>query len=213
MQGRRESRSTQQSSDFHGRGLVPHLVVDALHHRLELLLRPALIELGNAVLDHLLNEGGPKNGAGELPLQEAENDFRLSSRWQRLACDVHVDVAGGGAHLRKSLVQSLLELLLCRLHQGGVEGPSGLQQLRLEGTLLLCDVLQLVDGLLRASAGEAFREERVGDLADCPSTLLLLCLSAALLQDLLVQSRHREHRLLPDLCGLLHSLAPELHQS
>ena len=53
---------------LHRRGLVPHLIVDPLHHGLELLLGATLVELGDAIL---------------AEAQEAPPAWKVAATWLR----------------------------------------------------------------------------------------------------------------------------------
>mmetsp|Transcript_90748 Transcript_90748/g.194639 ORF Transcript_90748/g.194639 Transcript_90748/m.194639 type:complete len:306 (+) Transcript_90748:194-1111(+) len=199
-------------SYLHARRLVPDLIVDALHHGLDLLLRAALIELGHPVLDHGLDDGRPKHWAHQLPAQQLHDLRRTGARRKALASGVHIDLATRRLHVGKGLVESLLQLLLRRLHQRGVKAAARLEKLGLQGTSLLRQLLELIDRFLRTSTREAFGEERVGDPADGALTLTLLGLSAEALEHIPLQPDDRQHGLLSNRGSLLHGLAPQLHQ-
>mmetsp|Transcript_36323 Transcript_36323/g.108592 ORF Transcript_36323/g.108592 Transcript_36323/m.108592 type:complete len:528 (+) Transcript_36323:55-1638(+) len=199
----------RRGSDLDVLHVLPAAHVDALHHRLHLLHGADLVELRHPVLDHQVDRGLPQDRAAELLGEEGHKLGRGGAGPNLLPRDVHVDVAGGRLHAGKELVQRILELRLGRLHQGSVEGPRRLQQLCLHGTRLLSCVLELVDRALRAGAGEALGEEDVGNLADLSALCLL---RAELLEDLLLQTGHREHRLRPRLCRLGHGSATDLYE-
>mmetsp|Transcript_74687 Transcript_74687/g.165197 ORF Transcript_74687/g.165197 Transcript_74687/m.165197 type:complete len:583 (+) Transcript_74687:86-1834(+) len=197
---------------LHIRSGAPHLGVDALHHGLDLLHGADLVELLDAGLDHVTHGRFPQHGARQLLLQELDNLLRRGARLDGSGGGVHVDRVVGRFHLRQHLVERLPERFLSGLHELRVEATRSLQDLRLQGSGLLCKILQLQDGLLGAGAGEALGEELIGDLANRSLALVRLSLLAELLQLGLLDTSHREHSLLASGSGLLHGNATDVDE-
>mmetsp|Transcript_148570 Transcript_148570/g.370207 ORF Transcript_148570/g.370207 Transcript_148570/m.370207 type:complete len:333 (+) Transcript_148570:3-1001(+) len=198
-------------SDVDVLGQAPHIRVDPLHHRLELLHRPHLVELRDPCGDHGSDAGVPQHSVRQLVAEQRDDLFGVSTHSNHLSSDVHVDIAPGRLHLRQRLLQSDLQRRPGRAHQRRVEGARGLQDLRLQGAALVGELLESVDGRRLARAGQALREELVGDLADLASRLRAGVL-AELAELLLVDAGDREHGLRRVFCCLRHEFRALLHQ-
>mmetsp|Transcript_6767 Transcript_6767/g.18276 ORF Transcript_6767/g.18276 Transcript_6767/m.18276 type:complete len:378 (-) Transcript_6767:241-1374(-) len=196
-------------SDLDVRGGRPHVHVDPLHHGLQLPHGPHLEELVHAVLDHRAHGGLPQHRRAQLLRQQWHEVRRRRAGLDLLASDVHVDVTGWRLHLGHQLLQGHRQLLLRWLHQVGVKATRGLEQLGLHCPCLLYLLFQPVDGVGRACAREAPREEQVRNLADLVADRLLF---AELLQGLLVDAEDGEHGLRSAVRSLGHGLSAELHQ-
>merc|ERR1712151_939115 len=92
-------------SHFDARGLLPNLLINALHHGLELLLRSALIELRNSILNHLLHCGFPQYWLHELLTQKFDDLRRIRASFQRFPSDIHVDLNTWRFHIRRQLLE------------------------------------------------------------------------------------------------------------
>mmetsp|Transcript_95349 Transcript_95349/g.132441 ORF Transcript_95349/g.132441 Transcript_95349/m.132441 type:complete len:220 (+) Transcript_95349:32-691(+) len=196
-------------SNFYVGGAAPGFGIDALHHRLDLLVGAALVKVGEARLEHLLHGWFPEDWAGELLLKQVHHGLWCSARHQGLGGGVHVHRLLQRLHAGKHLIQRLRQSLLGGLHERGVKASAGFQHLGLKCAVLFRKFLEDVDGLLGPRTGETLREEFIRDLAHRLTALLLAGVFTKARQLGLLKAGDGEHGLLANGGSILHCLAAQ----
>mmetsp|Transcript_70779 Transcript_70779/g.153706 ORF Transcript_70779/g.153706 Transcript_70779/m.153706 type:complete len:235 (+) Transcript_70779:110-814(+) len=187
--------------------------IDPFHHRLELPVWPAFVEIRATALDCLSHGFVPENRAHHLPSQQLDDLVHRGLRTDRLRSGVHVDLHFRSLHGWSGSAQGLEECCLRATHQRCVEGARGLEQLRLQGTGLGRPCREELHRSGIARHGEALGEEEIGYLAHLVALDALL---TKLLQLFLAEPSHGEHSLARG-AGLrrllVHGLAPRFYES
>mmetsp|Transcript_147487 Transcript_147487/g.473796 ORF Transcript_147487/g.473796 Transcript_147487/m.473796 type:complete len:232 (+) Transcript_147487:32-727(+) len=191
--------------------VAPRILVYSLHHRLELLHGATLVELRDAVLEHLLDSLLPEHRLRDLRGEVVVQLPRIRARSLCSPPDIHVDVHRGEVHVYDFCLQRAKQLHACRLHQLGVESTGCLQGPGLQRTILLRQQLQLIYSSLVSGAAVALRKEVICDLAESVPAIICLPgatarLQAESLQCDLVQAGNGQHGLWALLALLVHGI-------